>query len=143
MTLASRASSNPSVKASPTSGFRRFLREFEFGPDRFTAAHLLLSLQRFQSFISLRPTESELQKHIQAFYRVYQSIGRDQKGEVLYTGYYEPYLKGCSSMTPECRHPVYGRPEDLLIIDLGAFVEKYKGEKIIGRIQSGTAVPLP
>jgi membrane-bound lytic murein transglycosylase A len=117
-------------------------REFEFGPDRFTAAHLLLSLQRFQSFIRLRPTELELQQHLRAFYRIYQAIGRDQKGEVLYTGYYEPYLKGCSSRTPECRYPVYGRPEDLMIIDLGAFAEKFKGEKIIGRVQNGTVVPF-
>jgi membrane-bound lytic murein transglycosylase A len=36
---------------------------------------------------------------------------------------------------------VYGRPEDLLTIDLGAFAEKYKGEKLIGRVQNGTVVP--
>ena len=116
-------------------------REFEFGPDRYTAGHLLLSLQHFQSFIRSQPAEGELQNYIRAFYRVYQSVGRDQKGEVLYTGYYEPYLKGCSSMTPDCRYPVYGRPEDLLTIDLGAFAEKYKGEKLIGRVQDGAAVP--
>ena len=116
-------------------------REFEFGPDRYTAGHLLLSLQHFQSFIRSQPAEAELQNYIRAFYRVYQSVGRDQKGEVLYTGYYEPYLKGCSSMTPDCRYPVYGRPEDLLTIDLGAFAEKYKGEKLIGRVQDGAAVP--
>jgi membrane-bound lytic murein transglycosylase A len=72
---------------------------------------------------------------------VYQSVGRDQKGEVLFTGYYEPYLKGCSSMSPDCRYPVYGRPNDLLTIDLGAFAEKYKGEKLIGRVQDGVVVP--
>ena len=60
-------------------------REFEFGRDRYTAAHLLLSLQRFQGFIRNRPSGAVLQKHIRTFYRVYQSAGRDQKGEVLFT----------------------------------------------------------
>ena len=116
-------------------------REFEFGRDRYTAAHLLLSLQRFQGFIRNRPSGAVLQKHIRTFYRVYQSAGRDQKGEVLFTGYYEPQLKGRRSTSPDHRYPIYGRPEDLLSIDLGAFAEKYKGEKIIGRVQNGAVVP--
>ncbi len=117
------------------------LSEFEFGLDRYSSTHMLLSLEHFQSFIRSRPTAPELQRYIQLFYRIYQSIGRDRRGEVLYTGYYEPYLKGCRSMTPDCRYPVYGRPKDLVTIDLGAFAEKYKGEKLIGRVQNGTAVP--
>ena len=116
-------------------------REFEFGRDRYTAAHLLLTLQRFQDFIHKRPSGADLQKHIHAFYRVYRSVGRDQKGEVLFTGYYEPQLKGRRSTGPDCRYPIYGRPEDLLSIDLGAFAEKYKGDKIIGRVQNGVVVP--
>ena len=89
-------------------------REFEFGRDRYTAAHLLLTLQRFQGFIRNRPSGADLQKYIRASYRVYQSVGRDQKGEVLYTGYYEPQLRGRRSASPDCRYPIYGRPEDLL-----------------------------
>jgi len=116
-------------------------REFEFGRDRYTAGHLLLTLQRFQDFIRNRPSGADLQKYIRAFYRVYQSTGRDQRGEVLYTGYYEPQLKGRRSTSPDCRYPIYGRPEDLLSIDLGAFAEKYKGDKIIGRVQNGGVVP--
>src|SRR5512137_893717 len=86
-------------------------REFEFGRDRYTAAHLVLTLQRFQSFIHARPTGADLQKYIRAFYRVYQSVGRDQKGEVLFTGYYEPLLKGRLTTSPEYRYPIYARPD--------------------------------
>jgi len=116
-------------------------REFEYGRDRYTAGHLLLTQQRFESFIRTRPTGAELQKYIRAFYRVYQSVGRDRKGEVLFTGYYEPLLRGRRATSPEYRYPVYGRPDDLLSIDLGAFAEKYKGEKLIGRVQNGVVVP--
>jgi membrane-bound lytic murein transglycosylase A len=72
---------------------------------------------------------------------VYESIGRDRKGEVLFTGYYEPQLKGRRSISPEFRYPLYGRPDDLLTIDLGAFSEKYKGEKLTGRVQNSFVVP--
>lgn len=116
-------------------------REFEFGRDRFTAAHLLLSLRRFQGFIQVRPSASDLQKYIRAFYRVYQSVGRSPQREVLFTGYYEPQLNGRSAISPEYRYPIYARPEDLLTIDLRAFSDKFGGEKLIGRVERKIVVP--
>ena len=116
-------------------------REFEFGRDRFAAGHILRSLQRFQAFIKVRPTAPDLQKYIRAFYLVYRSVGRDQKGEVLFTGYYEPQLKGRRSISPEYQYPIFSRPDDLLTIDLGVFSEKFKGEKLIGRTHERTVVP--
>jgi membrane-bound lytic murein transglycosylase A len=116
-------------------------RPIEFGRDRFTAAHVLLSLQRFQGFIRVRTSAADLQNFIRAFYWVYQSVGRDPKREVLFTGYYEPLLKGQRFMSPDCQYPIFARPDDLLTIDLGAFSEKYAGEKLIGRIQEGRVVP--
>jgi membrane-bound lytic murein transglycosylase A len=116
-------------------------RELEFGRDRYTAGHILKTLQRFQSFIRVRPSGADLQNFICAYFLVYQSVGRDRKGEVLFTGYYEPQLKGRRSLSPEYRYPLYGRPEDLLTIDLGAFSEKYKGEKLNGRVKDSFVVP--
>jgi membrane-bound lytic murein transglycosylase A len=116
-------------------------RELEFGRDRYPAGHILRSLQRFQDFIRLRPTGPDLQRYIRANFLVYESVGRDRKGEVLFTGYYEPQLRGRRSVSPEFRYPLYGRPGDLLTIDLGAFSEKYKGEKLTGRVQNSFVVP--
>jgi len=116
-------------------------REFEFGRDRYTAAHILLSLRRFQGFIRVRPSASDLQRYIRSFYWVYQSVGRDPQREVLFTGYYEPLLSGRRSISPEYQYPIYARPDDLLTIDLRAFSEKFGGEKLIGRIQDKNVVP--
>lgn len=116
-------------------------REFAFGRDRYPSEHILLSLRRFQAFIRVRPSASDLQKYIRAFYRVYQSVGRDPRREVLFTGYYEPLLRGRGSVSPEYRYPIYARPDDLLTIDLSAFSEKYAGEKLIGRIEAHSVVP--
>jgi membrane-bound lytic murein transglycosylase A len=116
-------------------------REFEFGGERYPAAHVLLSLQRFREFIRTRPSAPDLRKHIQDFYRVYQSKGRDSQREVLFTGYYEPLLMGRRSMSAEYRHPIYARPHDLLTIDLAAFADTYPRDKLIGRALDGRVVP--
>jgi membrane-bound lytic murein transglycosylase A len=116
-------------------------REFEFGRDRYPAAHILLSLRRFQGFIRVRPSASDLQRYVRSFYRVYQSVGRDPQREVLFTGYYEPVLSGRRSISPEYQYPIYARPDDLLTIDLRAFSDKFGGERLIGRAQDKNVVP--
>ena len=116
-------------------------RMFRFGPDPYDAQHVLKSLQRFQTFIRTQPPPRTLQEFIRNDFRVYQSIGRDAQGQVLYTGYYEPLLKGSLERRSEFPHPVYPRPDDLVTIDLGAFFEKYKGETIAGRLAERRVVP--
>ena len=116
-------------------------RIYQFGPDRIDAAHLMKSLQYFLEFIRTNPSNRELKKFIRSHYHVYRSVGRDQKGEVLYTGYYEPHLSGRLYPDEEFRYPIYSLPNDILKIDLSAFADKYKGESIVGRYTGETVVP--
>ena len=116
-------------------------RTYQFGKDRFEAAHLIKSLQYFLDFIRTNPSNRELKKFIRSNYIVYQSVGRDQKGEVLFTGYYEPHLSGRLYRDEEYRYPIYALPNDLIEIDLSAFNEKYDGENIVGRYTGKTVVP--
>jgi membrane-bound lytic murein transglycosylase A len=116
-------------------------RTYQFGKDRFDAAHLIKSLQHFLDFIQTNPSDRELKKFIRSNYIVYQSVGRNQKGEVLFTGYYEPHLSGRLYPDEEFQYPIYTLPTDLMKIDLSAFNEKYKGQSIIGRYTGQTVVP--
>ena len=116
-------------------------RRFIFGKDSFDTGHMIKSLQHFLDYIQTRPSRHELKKFIEANYRVYKSVGRDGKGEVLYTGYYEPALKGSLVRSEQYKFPIYTRPQDLITIDLSLFYEKYAGEKIIGRYTGQTVVP--
>jgi membrane-bound lytic murein transglycosylase A len=116
-------------------------RTYQFGKDRFDAAHLIKSLQYFLDFIRTRPSRKELKKFIRSNYNVYQSVGRNQRGEVLFTGYYEPHLSGSLYRNEEYLYPIYALPTDLMKIDLSAFNEKYKGDSIIGRYTGQTVVP--
>ena len=116
-------------------------RQFVFGNERYTAQHMIRSLEFFLEYIETRPSTDDLDKFIRSNYIVYRSVGRDSKGEVLYTGYYEPHLRGSLSPSEEYRFPIYARPSDLVTVDLSLFDGKYAGQKIIGRLAGQTLVP--
>ncbi|MCB9990160.1 MAG: murein transglycosylase A [Rhodospirillales bacterium] len=52
----------------------------------------------------------------------------------LFTGYYEPLLRGSAIKTPPYTYPLYARPDDLVMVDLGAFRDELKGQRIAGRV---------
>ena len=116
-------------------------RQFIFGEDQYNAEHMIKSLQHFLDFIQTRPAVRDLKEFIKSNYRIYRSVGRNGKGEVLYTGYYEPLLNGSLVRNEKYRYPIYTRPRDLITIDLSLFNEKFKGEKIIARYSDQTVVP--
>ncbi len=59
----------------------------------------------------------------------------------LFTGYYEPELRGSLVRTPRYSIPLHGRPDDLVTVDLGAFREELRGQRIAGRVESGALRP--
>jgi membrane-bound lytic murein transglycosylase A len=116
-------------------------RQFIFGEDQYNTEHMIKSLQHFLDFIQTQPAFRDLKDFIQSHYRIYRSVGRNGKGEVLYTGYYEPLLNGSLVRSEQYRYPIYTRPRDLITIDLSLFHEKFKGEKIIARYTDKMVVP--
>ena len=61
--------------------------------------------------------------------------------EGLFTGYYEPLLRGSSTPGGAYIYPLYAKPGDMITIDLGDFVEDLAGRKITGQVQDGMFVP--
>jgi len=59
----------------------------------------------------------------------------------LFTGYYEPELRGAFRPDTRFRHPIYGRPRDLISVDLGRFRAEWKGRQIAGRVEGGQLQP--
>ena len=66
------------------------------------------------------------------------------------TGYYEPVLAARRAPEPGFETPIYGRPDDLLQIDLGAFAKAYKSPvdtnlkgQIVGKLDGKRVVPYP
>ncbi len=59
----------------------------------------------------------------------------------LFTGYYEPQIKGSHTKHGAFQTPVYGLPTDLVRADLGLFNPKLKGEHISGKVSGHALVP--
>lgn len=116
-------------------------RAFYFGNDVYDTGHMISSLNRFLDYVRHRTDKGDLQRFICDHYRLYRSVGDDGSGRVLFTGYYEPVLRGSIEKNARFSVPVYGRPRDLLSIDLSLFSDRFKGERIIGRLSGQTVVP--
>lgn len=63
------------------------------------------------------------------------------KTEGLFTGYYESELKGSLTRHGEYQTPLYERPTDLIMVDLGEFRDELKGQRIAGRSVNGQLKP--
>jgi len=117
-------------------------RMFKLDEHRYSASHLKRSLTFFLEFIEKDPSPDELTLFIRNYFDVFQSLGRNEKGEVLFTGYYEPTLQG-SLTQDEKKYPVplYSFPRDLVRVNLPQFSAKYKGEpKLSARVTPNNQV---
>ena len=63
--------------------------------------------------------------------------------EGLFTGYFEAELQGAAQPDDTFRYPLYRRPPDHVIADLGLFDGELKGKRIVGRVENGRFVPYP
>lgn len=61
----------------------------------------------------------------------------------LFTGYYEPLLHGSRKRGGKHTVPLYIRPPELVMVDLGDFREDLKGKRIAGKVEDGNLVPYP
>jgi membrane-bound lytic murein transglycosylase A len=62
-------------------------------------------------------------------------------GKAFATGYYEPEIAGSRDRRPGYEVPIYGKPSDLVEVDLGLFSDALKGKRIRGRVQGQVFVP--
>ncbi|MDZ7957819.1 MAG: murein transglycosylase A [Aulosira sp. DedQUE10] len=71
------------------------------------------SLIRFRQLLLTTNSAAALHTAIAKEFVLYQSIGKDSKGSVLFTAYYEPLYTASRVPTAEYRYPVYKLPPDL------------------------------
>jgi membrane-bound lytic murein transglycosylase A len=61
--------------------------------------------------------------------------------EGLFTGYYEPELRGSLTRGGSYTIPLHARPADLVTVDLGEFRPELRGQRIAGSVQDGALRP--
>lgn len=114
---------------------------FPMDGERVTVDELRESLIALREILRSGDPEAVKQDRIRETFDVYQSTGLDGKNAVLFTGYFEPILKGSQSKTQEYRYPIYRAPGDAITVNLGRFRERYKGEQLVGRVVNGEMIP--
>ncbi len=118
-------------------------RKYTYGKDIFDAGHMIRSMETFKALLAQDPSPRELNARIKKEFIVYRSAGND-KGQVLFTGYYEPTYKGSLEQDSTNVFPVYSKPMDLLQIDLSLFSSDYKGHKrLMARVNPDTLRVVP
>ena len=70
------------------------------------------SLVRFRQLVTTNNSAAELQAAVKKEFSFYQSVGKDNKGTVTFTGYYEPIYQASRKQTAEFKYPIYKLPAD-------------------------------
>lgn len=90
-----------------------------------------------------KPTDAEARSFFHRHFRPHPLYGEGGRREGLITGYYVPLLRGSFEPDKRYRYPIYGRPPDLLNIDLAGVYPALAGRQLRGRVQGRTVVPYP
>ena len=59
----------------------------------------------------------------------------------LITGYYEPIYPGSLTRTDKATVPVYGTPDDLIVVQLDSLYPELKGKRLRGRVEGKVLKP--
>ena len=89
-----------------------------------THEQVVKSLTAFKDLLKSGLTGSQLNDAIRQKFDVYESVGCDDAGTVLFTGYYTPIFYGSTVKTAQFQYPLYSQPKDLV---------KDEDGKILGR----------
>ncbi|MGA2323732.1 MAG: MltA domain-containing protein [Sedimentisphaerales bacterium] len=100
-----------------------------------THEQVVKSLTAFKDLLKSGLTGSQLNDAIRQKFDVYESVGCDDAGTVLFTGYYTPIFYGSTVKTAQFQYPLYSLPKDLV---------KDEDGKILGRkAADGSISPYP
>lgn len=114
---------------------------FKVGGQQVPLSRMKRSLETFLSLLAKSRSSKELADSVRQKFLVFQSVGRNEAHEVLFTGYYEPTIQGSLEPDEHYRFPIYEVPDDLLKIDLGLFGDQYEGVELVARSEGRNVVP--
>lgn len=70
------------------------------------------------------------------------ALASSEAGEIgLVTGYYEPVIEGSRTPTEINRTPIFGLPEDLVVVDLSTINPELRNSRLRGRLDGRRLVP--
>lgn len=83
----------------------------------------------------------QLRELMTRYFTPHQVLGNGGQPYGLFTGYYEPTLRGNLTPSRTYHYPLYKKPNDLLTIKLDDRFPELKGQRVRGRLEGKTVLP--
>ena len=121
----------------PSAGLERSLRAFISGCPRPGP------LARACEAAAAVPPDDETaaRRLFESSFVPYALVSSEGTDSGLITGYYEPIIEGSRVRTDFYRHPVFGVPDDLIVVDLAAINPELRNLRLRGRLEGRRLVP--
>lgn len=87
-----------------------------------------------------RVADGDLRRFLERWFTPYE-VQLPTREPGLFTGYFEPELAGSMERRTGYEVPIYPRPSDLVLVNLGDWRSALNGERIAGRVRDGRLVP--
>ena len=87
------------------------------------------------------PSTADIRGFLQANLQVYGMRSATGSADGLITGYYEPVYPGSLTQTAKASVPIYGVPDDLVIVNLESIYPELKGKRLRGRLEGRVLKP--
>ncbi len=107
----------------------------DYGP-----AILADSIRELLKILDEAKTPEELDSLVRERFDVFQSVGSDGQGKVVFSSYYQPALPASTKKSPKYPIPIYRRPADMVEVDLAAFGVKSGNDALVGRVSKDKRV---
>jgi membrane-bound lytic murein transglycosylase A len=87
-------------------------------------------------------TSGALRSWFESSFRPWALVNPDGSRSGLITGYYEPILKGSRQQSKVYPNPVFGPPDDLIVVELAELYPELKHLRLRGRLEGRKLVPF-
>ena len=107
---------------------------YETSDRSISHAEALESVERFRELLETSTSAAEFRRSVLDEFRIYESVGWDGRGTVLYTGYYAPEFLASEVETDQFTAPIHRRPSDLITHpETGTPIGQRRADGSIGR----------
>jgi membrane-bound lytic murein transglycosylase A len=121
----------------PSAGLERSLRAFLAGCPRPGAL-----AQACARAAAVPPDDAQAARvFFEANFAPYAIVSTAGPDSGLITGYYEPIIEGSRTQSDRHRYPIFGVPEDLMVVDLAAVNPDVRNMRLRGRVEGRRVVP--
>ena len=94
-----------------------------------------------QAAVQVQAEAGQIRDFLQRSMQVYGLRSAKNSADGLITGYYEPVYPGSLAQTDVAKVPVYGVPQDMVVVALDSVYPELKGKRLRGRVEGRVLKP--